>query len=303
MMIRRLGVRLAGSSLMLACAALIGCGSDVVVQPHAQATTSGTSPEDGWTTLIDTNWEIGGGIESYWCATKTFHEDVYINAFRPLGSTGTHHTLLLWASGDLPDSEGVCGPTLDQSLLFASGLGTDDMVFPEGVALKIPAGSQLLLNLHLFNTTTDPLPGISGTLVKTLDPSEVKQEAEMIMPGANAISVPPNSPGSVQSSCTFPGDATLLSVWPHMHKYGTHMRVTHQMNTGEVTLHDAPYTFTDQKNIPITPVPVLQGERVHFECSFMNTTSKTIGFGVSSDDEMCFLGLYRYPRLVSACQN
>lgn len=286
---------------MLACAALIGCGPEVVEQPHPQATTSGTST-DGWTTLIDTSWEIGGGSESYWCATKTFHEDLYINAFRPLGSMGTHHTLLLWSHGNQPDSETVCGPTLDESLLFASGVGTDDLVFPEGVALKIPAGTQLLLNLHLFNTTTTPLPGISGTLIKTLAPSEVKQEAEMIMPGASGISVPPNSPGSVQGDCAFPGDATLLSVWPHMHKYGTHMRVTHQMNTGEVTLHDASFSFTEQKNYLITPIPVLTGERIHFECSYMNTTSKTIGFGISSDDEMCFLGLYRYPKLASACQ-
>ena len=286
---------------MLACAALIGCGSGAAEPPGAQATTSGTSM-DGWTTLMDTSWEIGGGIESYWCATKTFEEELYINAFRPLGSAGTHHTLLLWGSGELPDSENVCGPTLDKSLLFASGVGTDDLVFPEGVALKVPAGTQLLLNLHLFNTSTDLLPGVSGTLVKTLDPSEVKQEVEMIMPGATGISVPPNSPGSVQGDCTFPGDSNVITVWPHMHKYGTHMRVTHQIDGGEVTLHDTPFNFNEQKFHPITPVPILGGESIHYECSYMNTTSKEVGFGISSDDEMCFLGLYRYPKLASACQ-
>jgi hypothetical protein len=268
-----------------------------------QATTSGGADPEGWTKLIDTTWEIGGGIESYWCATKTFHEDIYVNAFRSLGSTGTHHTLLLWAPGELPDSEVVCAPTLDESLLFASGVGTDDLVFPEGVALKIPAGTQLLLNLHLFNTTEVPLPGESGTLVKILEPSEVRQEAEMIMPGTTAISVPPNSPGSAQGDCTFPGDTNIMTVWPHMHKHGTHMRVTHQMGTAEVTLHDAPFGFDDQTYHPITPVPVRAGEQIHFDCSYMNTTAKEIGFGISSDDEMCFLGMYRYPKLASACQD
>ncbi|MDI1479363.1 hypothetical protein [Polyangium sp. y55x31] len=302
MMTRRLEFQLVVGSLVLASAGLVGCGADVVVQENPPVSTSGTSTEE-WKTLIDTKWEIGGGIESYWCATKTFHEDLYISAFRPLGSTGTHHTLLLWAPGTQPDSETVCGPTIHESMVFASGIGTDDLVFPEGVALKIPAGTQLLLNLHLFNTTTEPLPGISGTLVKTLDPSEVKQEAEMIMPGAPGISVPPNSPGSVQGDCTFPADATLVSVWPHMHNYGTHMRVTHQTNAGDVTLHDAPFSFTEQKNYPLTPATVLAGDRIHYECSYMNTTAKTLGFGTSSDDEMCFVGLYRYPKLASACQN
>jgi hypothetical protein len=30
-------------------------------------------------------------------------------------------------------------------------------------------------------------------------------------------------------------------------------------------------------------------------CSYNNTTGAAVGFGDSSDNEMCFAGMYRYP--------
>jgi hypothetical protein len=80
-----------------------------------------------------------------------------------------------------------------------------------------------------------------------------------------------------------------------MHMYGTHMTVTYQGASGSKILHDGPYSFSDQKNYPIAPQAVAQGDSVVIECTYNNPTAQQINWGDSSKSEMCFAGLYVYP--------
>jgi hypothetical protein len=308
----------ARSLLALALAlAAAACGGKVVLDEtddptgatYASTSTSSSSgsgaggggDEPGeWTTLIDGTWELAGGTEGYWCTVKTIQADTYIKAFRALAPLGTHHTLLL-RTGDGPDGESACGPTLGSDMLHASGIGTDDLTFPEGVAVKVPAGTKLLLNLHLFNTDGSPLKGVSGTLVKLAPASEVKQIAELVLAGATSIAIPPNGSQTVEGKCTFPSASTITTVWPHMHKYGTHMKVTYEGASGTKVLHNGPFSFGDQKNYAIDPVNVAPGESIRVQCTYQNPTPQTIFWGDSSESEMCFGGLYRFPALEQGC--
>jgi len=286
-----------------------GCSSTAVEEPGADtsgpgasSSSTGGNPPVEWTTLIDGTWELQPGTEGYWCTWKTFQEDTYVKAFRALAPEGTHHTLLMHAGGNIPDGQGICGPTIGADMLHASGVGTDDLAFPPGVAVKIAKGTQIMLNLHLFNASTTVLKGTSGTQVVLAPASEVEQIAEMVLGGGTAISVPPNGTQTVPGKCGFTGTSTIMTVWPHMHQFGTHMKAVYKGAGGTITLHDAPYSFTDQKNYLIDPLTVQAGEQIDIECTYQNTTSDTIHFGDSSKAEMCFLGLYRYPALETGCQ-
>ncbi|WP_437668735.1 hypothetical protein [Sorangium sp. So ce131] len=263
---------------------------------------SGGGDSGGWTTLIDGTWELAPGTEGYWCTRKTIEEDTYVKAFRALAPPGTHHTLLLRSNGGSPDGQSACGATLGADMLHASGVGTDDLTFPEGVAVKIPRGTQLMLNLHLFNTNPSTLEGVSGTLVQQVPESAVEQVAELVLAGTFDISIPPNGSQTVEGTCRFPGDSTISAVWPHMHMRGTHMKVTYEGASGSKVLHDGPFAFGDQKNYPLSPVKVAAGEAIRVECTYENPTPHPIGFGDSSTSEMCFAGLYRYPALAAACR-
>jgi hypothetical protein len=266
-------------------------------------TSTGTGVPGDWTTLIQGTWSLAPGTEGYWCALKTFPEDVYIKAFRALAPPGTHHTLLLeQPGGGQPDGEFACGPTLGADMIHASGVGSDDLTFPDGVAAKIPAGTQLMLNLHLFNATGSQLSGVSGTLVQVVPASAVQQVAEMVLGGSTQISVPPFGMETVEAKCTFPTATTISTVWPHMHQYGTYMKVTYEGASGTKVLHDAPYAFGEQKYYPIDPLSVAPGDAVRIACSYTNPTGNTITWGDSSKAEMCFAGLYLYPQLVPGIQ-
>lgn len=257
----------------------------------AGSTGAGGNAEP-FVTLIDATWSLGGGDEGYHCARLTLEDTVYIKAFRALAPLGTHHTVVTLTDGSQPDGEFSCGAgTLSDQMLYASGVGTDDLYFPEGVAMKVEAGQQILLNLHLFNTSVQGLDGVSGTEVQLASADEVEQEAEMIFAGTLAIAILPMQQATAGGTCKFKQDATILSVWPHMHQYGRHMTVGH----GGAVLHDAPFDFYEQVNFPIEPRLVKAGESVRVDCTWQNTGNSLVTFGDSSTQEMCFAGLYRYP--------
>ncbi|HRI68816.1 MAG TPA: hypothetical protein PK156_31520 [Polyangium sp.] len=290
------------AAFSLGCLLLAGCGSEVTGSDGDGAPSSaGGVVSNDWTNLVDGTWQMTAGKEGYWCTRKTIKEDTYVTAFRARAPEGTHHTLLLVTPGGAADGEESCGALLGANMIFASGIGTDDLLFPEGVAVKIPAGSQLLLNLHLFNTGNATLDGVSGVLVKTIAASEMKNEAEMIFGGPTNIQIPPNGSQTVEGSCVFPGTTTIWSVWAHMHKYGTNMKVTYEGASGSKVLHDAPFSFDEQINYLIDPVLVNAGEEVRISCTYQNPTSQTVYWGDSSNSEMCFAGFYRYPKLGKGC--
>ncbi len=295
-------LRIVGGMVGVGLVTLCGCGSDVTNgDSNTPISSTGGNVSNEWTNLVDGTWQMTAGKEGYWCSRKTITHDTYVKAFRADAPQGTHHTLLLVTPGGAADSEEQCGPVLGANMIFASGIGTADLSLPDGVAVKIPAGSQLLLNLHLFNASANTIGGVSGILVKTVAATDVKEEAEMVFGGPTNIQIPPNSSQTVEGSCVFPGKTTIWSVWAHMHQYGTNMKVTYDGASGSKVLHDGPYSFEEQINYLIDPVIVNAGEEVRIECTYQNPTSQTISWGDSSNSEMCFAGFYRYPKLGKGC--
>ncbi len=265
---------------------------------------SDEAPADVWTTLVEAEWSLPQGEEGYTCARLTTTEDVWIRALRPIAPPGTHHTLFTLgdATGQPDEVFGCSAATIGPNMVFGSGVGTDALEFPDGVAIKLAAGTELLLNLHLFNVTRAPITGRSGVEVLRVDPADVVHEAEIVLAGKlRDLEVTPGK--STQSgSCAMSHDVTVFAVFPHMHQLGSHMRATAEPATRSATvLVDAPYDFEDQRYYPVEPhVSLAAGDRVTVDCEYQNPSAETIGFGDSSLEEMCFVGLYRYPKASDA---
>jgi hypothetical protein len=272
-------------------------GGSVTQDGGAGAGGSGGGAEAEWQPLITGDWALPGGTEGYVCARKTVDEDIIVSAFEAINPLGTHHTLLTVGEPDGEDGVTPCNAGANRPRsLFGSGVGTDPFSMPEGVGMRIPAGSQLLLNLHLFNTGTAELTGESGTRVRVLSESELEHEAEGILAGTTALDIPAGQTTEHTGYCTMAHDVTIFAVAPHMHQLGIYERVVAESAAhGEVVLHDEPYSFDEQSYKLIEPVQLLQGERVRVECTHHNTTDARVTFGDSSLEEMCFAGLYRYP--------
>ncbi|MFO0761637.1 MAG: hypothetical protein U0359_34665 [Byssovorax sp.] len=256
------------------------------------------APEDpsppGFSELVAADWSLPPGGEAHLCALQTIPEERFISAFRAVAPPGTHHALLTVTEPTGADGTFACDAgALSDAMIFGSGIATPELTFPEGVAMRIPAGRQALLNLHLLNTGEGTLTGRSAVLAR--DAAEDAIEAEMIFAGTVDIDIPPGAEVTRTGHCTFDSDATVFDLWPHMHRYGRHMTVTHRTIQGSTILHDGPYAFEEQLHHPITPVLVRRGESIEVTCTWANTGPDEVRYGDSSLDEMCFAGIYRYP--------
>lgn len=268
-------------------------------QTNAQAEAADDADISDWHMLVDGAWELAGGEEGYRCARLTATQDLYIKEFQPIAPVGTHHTLLSVNEEPTgPDGIEVCDANDNGHVtLLGSGVGEDysSGPLPDGVAYKIPKGSQVNLNLHLFNLQDEPLKGKSGVKIRTTRADKVKQFAQVTLAGSVSLSIPQGESTS-KGTCTLTSDATIFAVSPHMHQLGTHLKaVAHPAGADAVTLYDGPYDFNEQRQYPADMLKLSAGDTIDVECTYNNTTDQTVMFGNSSLEEMCFIGLYRFP--------
>jgi len=255
---------------------------------------------DGWKSLIQAHWVLPANSEQYRCARYTVPADAAIHSFRALSPLGTHHTVLTVSHNPTePDGLTVCSAATNaNAMLSASGVGTNAFTLPDGVAVKVRKGDQLLLNLHLFNVSDKPIEGTSGTLIKVMAENEIVNEAESVLGGPINLNIPPHSKDVVQSGeCTMVEDATLFAVGAHAHMHATHVKVVaHSSLDGDVVLSDRPYSFDAQVVYEIDPmVKMKKGDKVQVDCTYDNDGDELVQFGDSSLAEMCFAGFLRYP--------
>ncbi len=271
------------------CLGLVGCSDD----PRPE-----TLPTGEWLSLLSAPWSLAPGEEKYICARRTLDGDAYLARFAPdHQGAGTHHTLLTIADEAGPDGVSDCsGFDNGSAALYATGYGTGEWALPDGVAVRVPAGAQLLLNIHLLNTSSQIIEGVSGTAVYALAPDAVQARAEVVLAGKTVgLEVIPGASEQL-GTCTFEGAAQIHGVMPHMHARGSHFRLTAQRAAGDLPILDEPFDVEDQ-SYRLAEVPMEAGDRLEVVCGYENPDPVTYGFGPSADDEMCYAIFFRYPAL------
>ena len=291
--------------MVLAAAACGGGGAGTGDDDDGQAdggidaAVDGAVPE-GWTMLIERSWQLPDSpTEAYKCRRIQITEDTYIGGFRAMSPTGTHHEVLTISTGPVsPVGNYECdSQSNDPQVLFGGGIASNDFELPPGVAIKLPAGSYINIDLHLLNHTDGSLSGTSGIYVKTVAPADVVHEADMMFVGDRRFTIPATgTPYAVTGDCTAPVDWHIVNLWPHMHSYATHQKVT-ITSGGTVldTLLDTDYSYQEQKNYPQSDVVVQTNDTLHVECTYVNDTGYPIDYGEGAAGEMCYAGFYKYP--------
>jgi hypothetical protein len=199
----------------------------------------------GWETLLTGDWTMAPGTEGYVCVRKTLDKDLIVGVFDAINPLGTHHTLLTMGTPDAPDGTTACNAGVNRTQsVFGSGVGSEPLAFPKGVAFRMTKGTQLLLNLHLFNTGTAPISGTSGTRFQTVSEADAPVIAEGLLAGTTSISLPPGQSTNSTGYCTMSIDSTIFAVSQHMHLLGTYEKIVAERATlGETVLYEGPYDF------------------------------------------------------------
>ncbi|MBI2686738.1 MAG: thiol-disulfide isomerase [Acidobacteria bacterium] len=264
-----------------------------------------------------------------------FTEDMWVAALevRPDSRAHVHHAVVfvrppksVWLRAKPVDElftakgqalEGLS--TLDE-VIAAYLPGAEPHVFPPGHAKLIPAGSDLIFQIHYTTNGKASTDRTRIGLVMAKEKPSVRVYSAAIAQGN--FTIPPNAAAHrVEASFTVHTATEVYALAPHMHLRGKSMRVRAvDADETERLLLDVPrYDFYWQLVYrPVKPVPLPRGSRLVVEAVFDNSSANprnpdplaTVRWGEQSREEMavCFIDfllpvpispneLFRAPRL------
>jgi hypothetical protein len=161
--------------------------------------------------------------------------------------------------------------TADILAIYTPGMPA--MVCPDGTAKKIPAGSDLVLQLHY---TSKKIPGSDRPEIALAFASEPpKKRILTLQMGRDDLRIPPGEANYKASvSGTLPGEALLISMFPHMHLRGAgfDFDVVEPNGRVETLLKVRPYRFDWQLNYVLKrPRMLSKGTRLRWTGYFDNS--------------------------------
>jgi hypothetical protein len=232
------------------------------------------------------------------------HFLLWLTSYTSIPTKDTHGNTVNTANGNVFECSN--GPNADWNATnFVGGSQSPDgseviSNMPPGVALKVPAGAVLMLDLHVLNATGATLNPDARINLYTVDASTVTTEAGIYFFYNPFIEVPPHASAAARMSCPVTSNITLINGQSHMHARGLG-GVANLVDTATDTMIKQIYVSHDWVNVPVTPysspaLTLTKGQSIDYQCNYMSQEDTTVYQGLKTTDEMCvFTGAY-YPR-------
>ena len=233
---------------------------------------------------------------------------VYVNRIQLRGMSNSHHLVVYnFRSAlqlptenvlrDLRNPNGTINGENIQNHIYMGG-GSDvnnDFSLPTGVALKIDPATPLDLNAHYFNKTSYTLKGENYINFYTIPAGSVQNVAKTLDLNNLEISIPAGQRKTITKTFTFNQLTRVVMLTSHFHKLGEKfvIKIAGGPRNGEIV-----YTNTDWEHPAYTsyatPIVLQAGEGLTSEVTYFNNTTKTVNFGLTSEDEMNIIFGYYY---------
>ncbi len=257
--------------------------------------------------------KVDPGDERTQCVVKRLGNPAGFKAGRIVNkiSSSSHH-MIVYRTKDTQErlTPFDCSPfveTLDAdkgSPLMITQKYDDSLQLPPGVGYTFDENQMIRVELHYINTGQSPVDVTAKSTFVGVPDGSFKDEADFLFIGDVDISLAPKSSDTVGPTYfelpkEFDG-VNFFAITGHTHRYGTDMTVATSPSaaTGSDTMvYDVPGWAWDE---PATiahdpPFKIPDGGGFRFSCEYKNTSNKTIGFGESANQEMCFFWAYYYP--------
>ena len=230
-----------------------------------------------------------GTVRYKYFMTKTgYTEDKFIQAaeIRPGNRAVVHHIIVLYREAGKKQPVWIA----------ATAPGAETVRFPEGLGRKIPAGADLIWQIHYTPNGKEEVDRSEIGLIFCKEPPKknvttfgIQNNFFMIPPGANSY--------EVQSFIPLSRDAVVLAFFPHMHLRGKDFEYqAHYPDGKEVTLLSVPhYDFGWQSTYRLKePLHLPKGTLIkclaHFDNSAANPANpdpkKPVFWGEQTWEEM-----------------
>lgn len=280
---------LLGFGAMVACSS----GGETPASGPAEVVdqTPGIHLADGEVIFRTEQFTLAPGQERFLCYTQTLDQDVVIDGYTKPAKPFIHHVVFAKTSGDEPDGMSECDVLFRFTWepIFLGGAGASDIRFPDGVGQVLPTGTRLLAQLHLLNTSAEP---VTDSAELHLHPSTLENPRPMAAyaVGNFDVNLPPRQASTVESVCTVPEAVNFVAAFPHMHLLGKSLTFEAGPSADHLTkvFERNPYDFDDQ-HLDLIDLTLNAGDVTKVTCHYENTTDQTVTFGESTHNEMCFL--------------
>ncbi len=237
------------------------------------------------------------GVMKYlWYRVPTgFAEDKWVRGIelRPTNRAVVHHILVFVDEGDggpMPDA-------IRGNQLTGYVPGDEPTIYPDGMAKKIPAGADLLFQVHYTPVGRETTDQSAIALVFADGPQEHEVHTRGI--ATQGLRIPPREANyrAPTAVMTLPIETTLLSMWPHMHLRGKdfQFKAIYPDGREEILLSVPRYDFNWQTCYALAePKSLPAGTRLeclaHFDNSAGNPNNPDpdalVRFGPQTSDEM-----------------
>jgi hypothetical protein len=181
--------------------------------------------------------------------------------------------------------------------LFGMVSGEKRIIFPPGVAVRFEPHAIVYPNLHFHNYTAAPITAQAVFNLIPARPGSVKHHAQAITVGSEDITIPAQGTASLTGEWRASANINLVQISTHQHHRGTRMTV-HQIDAAGNDVGEL-VTSPDWEHPSVnwyhTAKPIHAGEGLRFTCEWSNPDDHSVHFGVTTEDEMCFVTGYFYP--------
>lgn len=167
---------------------------------------------------------------------------------------------------------------------------------PEGLAIRVPAGAQIVLQSHYINLGESFTANDSASL-ELVPPDSIDAYVNQFVFNDVGFSIPAHEEFESVSTCTAPADVDIIRLLGHMHEWGTYYHLERLDESDEpvetVIEKEWDPVFTSDPEIltfePAAPMHIAAGTRLRQTCRWSNDTAEPILF----PREMCLAyGLY-----------
>jgi hypothetical protein len=237
-------------------------------------------------------------------------EEIYMSGFEMKARSGTHHLIAYsFAPTDvLPEPNVMYDQNMPNSILAVrSGKTTAGPTFqspsanfkfslPDGYALRMPANTSFLMNSHYFNKTDKTRFGEINMNFYTKPKSSVKQvlEVEYLEPEGK-LNIAPNTKTTITTDFIMDKDTYIPSMISHYHKKGEKFDVKIKGGARDGELIYSSIYYDDPLVLNFKQALFLKkGEGLSTVVTYNNTTNRTIQWGITSEDEMNILIIFKH---------
>jgi hypothetical protein len=262
-------------------------------------------------------YTIGAGEEvTNQCVQITLHDahDLYVNQVELTTGPGFHHSNWFYVPeseffGD--DGTFTCddrnfsepAAALFGGVLFAQSTQSAHEVqsFPPGVAIRVPAHSKLVAQIHLLNPAEQDVMLAPTIALTPIAQAEVTTQLAAISFEDHALGLPPRKQSRFSVDCDLgttsqqvaggPPDFSIYYALAHYHRMGTGMTVEAVKDDGSAaTIYSTMTKIGDSLGGTIDPAFDFTGyTHLRFSCDYYNDTDTTVSWGNGSAEMCVFL--------------